>query len=172
MARIAVLTASDSAVAGQRDDLSGDAIEASLRAAGHEVVNRSVSADDRGSIAAALRALCDSGEVEIVITTGGTGLTPRDVTPEATRDIAERDVPGIPIALAIAGLEKTPFAVLSRGIAVTRGRTLVVNLPGNPKAVSEGMAVLLPLLDHIAALLGGPFEHRGDADTGHATGGD
>jgi molybdenum cofactor synthesis domain-containing protein len=165
--RAAILTCSDSAAAGGREDLSGDVIERRLREAGHAVVARAVRADDRAAIAALLREWCDSGAADVVITTGGTGLAPRDVTPEATRDVGERDVPGLPIALAFEGLKKTPFAVLSRGVAVTRKETLIVNLPGNPKAVDEGMDVLLPLLPHISQLLGQSVEHRSDADTGH-----
>ena len=166
MASVAILTCSDSGAAGRRDDTSGDILETGLTAAGHHVAARQICPDDRAAIANALRSWCDSGVAQIVITTGGTGLSPRDVTPEATRDIAERDVPGLPIALAIEGLKKTPFAVLSRGIAVTRGRTLIVNLPGNPKAVEEGLGVLLPLLPHIAQLLEEQVEHRTDADRG------
>jgi molybdenum cofactor synthesis domain-containing protein len=159
MARIAILTASDKGAAGLRDDLSGAAIADAATAAGHCIAAREIVADDRAAIASRLRDWCDSGIADIVITTGGTGLTPRDITPEATRDIAERDVPAIPIALALEGLKKTPFAALSRGIAVTRGNTLIVNLPGSPKAVAEGMAVLLPLIPHVAELLAGPVEH-------------
>ncbi|MCK9519312.1 MAG: MogA/MoaB family molybdenum cofactor biosynthesis protein, partial [Dehalococcoidia bacterium] len=110
-----------------------------------------------------LRAWCDDGVAELILTTGGTGLTERDVTPEATRDVAERDVPGIPLALALEGLKKTPYAVLSRGLAVLRRRTLIVNLPGSTKAVDEGLDVLFPLLPHIGELLAGPHEH-GAAD--------
>lgn len=160
MARIAILTASDKGAAGLRDDVSGDSAAQRCRDAGHEVVVRALVADDRGAIAGQLVAWCDAGVADVILTTGGTGLTARDVTPEATRDAAERDVPGIPIALAVAGLEKTPYAALSRGIAVTRARTLIVNLPGSPKAVSEGLDVLLPLLDHVAELLAGPLEHK------------
>jgi molybdopterin adenylyltransferase len=168
MARLAILTCSDKGSTGERADASGDLAEARCNAAGHLVVARALLPDDRVVIAAQLREWCDGGSVDIVITTGGTGLSPRDITPEATRDIAERDVPGLPVALAIEGLKKTPYAVLSRGVAVTRGRTLVVNLPGNPKAVAEGMDVLLPLFPHIAEVLGLPVEHLTDADTGHA----
>lgn len=170
MARVAILTASDQGAAGERADASGDAIEARLRAQGHQVVARITVPDDREVVARTLKDWCDSVLAEIVITTGGTGLTARDVTPEATRDIAERDVPGIPVALWLEGLKKTPYAILSRGVAVTRGHTLIVNLPGNPKAVEEGMDVLLPLFDHIATLLSGSFEHRTASDTGHASG--
>ena len=162
MARIAILTASDKSAAGERDDRSGQIIEDRVRAAGHEVTQRAVVADDRGAIASQFATWADQGAADVIITTGGTGLTPRDVTPEATRDVAERDVPGIPTALAIAGLQSTPFAALTRGVAVTRGKTLIVNLPGSPKAVAEGMDVLLPLLDHVAELLAGPVEHQAE----------
>lgn len=159
MARIAILTTSDKGAAGERDDVSGDTIEQRCLEAGHAIAARVLVPDDRRTIAGVLASWCDAGTVDVVITTGGTGLTPRDVTPEATRDIGERDVPALPTALAVAGLQKTPYAALSRGVAVTRGRTLVVNLPGSPKAVSEGLDVLLPLLSHAAELLAGPVEH-------------
>lgn len=162
MARVAVLTVSDSAAAGTRTDRSGDLLAERLSLAGHTVVAREVVPDERAIIAERLRSWCDTGMCDVVITTGGTGLTPRDVTPEATRDIAERDVPGIPIALVQNGLQHTPYAALTRGVAVTRGRTLIVNLPGSPKAVAQGMDVLLPLLGHIAELLEGPLEHETD----------
>lgn len=159
MARIAVLTASDRGAAGEREDRSGAVIDERCSSEGHRVVRRELVADDRAAIARILADWCDQELADVILTTGGTGLTSRDVTPEATRDIAERDVPGIPFALAVGGLAKTPLAALGRGIAVTRGKTLIVNLPGNPKAVSEGLDVLIPLLGHIADLLGGPVEH-------------
>lgn len=168
MVRIAILTASDRVAEGTRDDASGDLAARRLRAAGHNVAARAALPDDEGAIAARLREWCDGAIADVVITTGGTGLTPRDVTPEATLAVAERQVPGIPIALAIEGLKKTPYAVLSRGVAVLRGATLIVNLPGNPKAVDEGLDVLIPLLGHIGQTLGRSMEHRTDADTGHA----
>jgi molybdenum cofactor synthesis domain-containing protein len=168
MTRIAILVASDKGAAGQRADVSGETIAARCREAGHEVVQHTVVPDDRARIAFVLAEWCDGAAADIVLTTGGTGLTPRDLTPEATRDIAERDVPGIPFLLATEGLKKTPFAILSRGIAVTRGNTLVINLPGNPKAVNEGLDALLPLFGHIGQLLGHSMEHRSDADTGHS----
>ena len=160
MPRIGILTASDKGAAGERTDVSGALIASRCIAAGHEVVRQAVVADERVVIATALRVWCDGGKLDVLITTGGTGLTARDVTPEATRDVAERDVPGIPLALGLVGLQKTPYAALTRGIAVVRGATLIVNLPGSPKAVSEGMDVLLPLLGHIAELLAGPVEHE------------
>jgi molybdopterin adenylyltransferase len=167
MARIAILTCSDKGAAGGRADSSGDLAEERCRAAGHHVVARLLVADDRDQIAATLASWADDGIADVVLTTGGTGLSPRDITPEATKDVAERDVAGIPVALWLEGLKKTPYAVLSRGVAVTRGRTLIVNLPGNPKAVAEGLDVLLPLLPHIADVLSLPLEHVTDADTGH-----
>lgn len=160
MARIAILTASDKASAGQRQDVSGDTIARCCAEAGHEVVRKDIVPDDRALIAEHLRVWCRAELAHVILTTGGTGLTARDVTPEATRDVAERDVPAIPIALALAGLQQTPYAALTRGVAVTRGRTLIVNLPGSPKAVEQGMEVLLPLLSHVAELLDGPVEHE------------
>jgi molybdopterin adenylyltransferase len=164
MPRIAILTSSDKGAAGERADTSGDLIAERCSAAGHSVVARAILPDDVDQIAAALRRWCDSRIADVVITTGGTGLTPRDVTPDATREVAERDVPGIPMALMVAGLQKTPYAALSRGIAVTRGRTLIVNLPGSPRAVGEGLDVLIPLIPHIGELLAGPHEHSGTAE--------
>jgi molybdenum cofactor synthesis domain-containing protein len=157
--RVAILTASDKGAAGARQDASGDLIAERCAAAGHSIAVRTVVSDEREVIARTLREWADAGVADVIITTGGTGLTPRDVTPDATHDVAERDVPGIPIALALAGLQKTPYAALTRGIAVTRRQTLIVNLPGSPKAVAEGLDVLLPLLNHVAVLLAGPYEH-------------
>ena len=161
MARIAILTCSDAGARGERQDTSGDMLASRLQAAGHEISARALCPDHRDVIAAQLRAWCDSGAASIVITTGGTGLSPRDVTPEATRDVMERDVPGLPLALAVAGLEKTPFAVLSRGVAVTRGASLIVNLPGSPKACAEIVEILAPLLPHAIQILRGEVrEHK------------
>ena len=166
VARIAILTASDKGAAGDREDASGDLAERRCREGGHDVVARAIVADDREAIAAKLREWTDAELADWVITTGGTGLTERDVTPEATRDVAERDVPGVPVALWLEGLKKTPFAVLSRGIAVQRRKTVIVNLPGSPKAVAEGMDVLLPLFPHGTRLIAGPMEHVTPADSG------
>jgi molybdenum cofactor synthesis domain-containing protein len=161
MARVAILTASDGVSAGTRVDEGGALIESRCREEGHEVVARIALPDDRKAIAGQLAGWCDAGLADLILTTGGTGLTPRDLTPEATRDIAERDVPGIPVAIAQEGLKHTSYAILSRGLAVTRGKTLIVNLPGSPKGAADGLAVLLPLVAHIAELLAGPVEHDG-----------
>jgi molybdenum cofactor synthesis domain-containing protein len=160
MARVAILTCSDKGASGDREDASGDTIQRRCLEEGHTVVARAIVPDDRDEIAAQLVGWSDSEGIDIVLTTGGTGLTRRDVTPEATRSVADREVPAIATALAIEGLKHTPYAALTRGIAVTRGNTLIVNLPGSPKAVEEGMGVLLPLLDHARDLLAGPVEHR------------
>jgi len=162
MARVSVLTCSDKGSAGQRADDSGENIVRMLHEAGHDVMRRDIVRDDRELIAEHLRVWADDGLCDVIITTGGTGLTERDVTPEATRDVAERDVPGIAHALVANGLQHTPFAALTRGLAVTRGRTLIVNLPGSPKGAAQGMEVLLPLIRHVAELLGGPVEHGPD----------
>ncbi|MDE2668890.1 MAG: MogA/MoaB family molybdenum cofactor biosynthesis protein [Chloroflexota bacterium] len=161
MARIAILTASDGVAAGTRVDEGGALIDRRCREEGHEVVATAALPDDRQGIADQLAAWCDAGAADLILTTGGTGLTPRDLTPEATRDIAERDVPGIPLAIAQEGLKHTSYAILSRGAAVTRGKTLIVNLPGSPKGVADGLSVLLPLVPHIAELVAGPVEHDG-----------
>lgn len=159
MARVAVLTASDKGAAGERQDESGQTIVRMLIEAGHEVMRHDILPDSRALIAEHLRVWADDGLADVIITAGGTGLTERDVTPEATRDVAEREVPGIAYALVAHGLQFTPYAALTRGVAVTRAKALIVNLPGNPKAVTQGMDVLLPLLSHIVELLGGPVEH-------------
>ena len=163
MARVCVLTCSDKGAAGERTDESGDAVVRLVHGAGHVVMRRDIVRDDREVIAEHLRVWCDQDLADVIVTTGGTGLTARDVTPEATRDVAERDVPGIVQALVANGLQHTPYAALTRGLAVTRGSTLIVNLPGSPKGVAQGMEVLLPLISHVAELLAGPVEHVREA---------
>jgi molybdopterin adenylyltransferase len=152
--RVAVLTVSDRVAAGTRDDAGGSALCELLEAAGATLVTRGVVPDEREPIGAALRAMAATAEV--VLTTGGTGLGPRDVTPEATRTVLEREAPGIAEALRHASLAITPFAMLSRGTAGLVGRSLVVNLPGNPKAVREEWQVLAPVLGHAVATARGP----------------
>jgi molybdopterin adenylyltransferase len=152
--RVAVLTVSDRVAAGTRGDAGGGALCELLEGAGAELVSRAVVADEREPITAALAAM--AADAELVLTTGGTGLGPRDVTPEATRAVLDREAPGIAEALRAASLAITPFAMLSRGTAGLAGRTLVVNLPGNPKAVREEWAVLAPVLAHAVETARGP----------------
>lgn len=167
--RAAILTVSDRVAAGEREDASGPAIADGLDGLGWNVVARDVVPDERSTIRDRLVRWSDDDRLPLVLTTGGTGVAPRDVTPDATREVADREVPGIAEALRAAALEKTPHAMLSRALVVIRGETLIVNLPGSPRAVSESLAVLAPVLDHAVRLVGGILvteaEHR-SADRG------
>lgn len=151
--RFAVVTTSDKGARGEREDLSGAAIEELLTGLGGRCAGRQVVPDHRPTVADALRKLADGGTVDLVLTTGGTGFTERDLTPEATRDVIEREAPGIAEALRAEGLRKTPHAMLSRGVAGIRGHTLIVNLPGSVKAVREGVGVLASVLPHLVETL-------------------
>jgi molybdenum cofactor synthesis domain-containing protein len=151
--QIAVLTISDGVARGEREDRSG-ALLGDLLAPLGEVIARDVVPDEGASVEAALRRFCDQG-VDLVVTTGGTGLGPRDITPEATRAVIEREVPGIAEAMRAATLAKTPMAMLSRAVCGVRGRTLILNLPGSPKGVRECLEVALPVLKHAAHILAG-----------------
>jgi molybdopterin adenylyltransferase len=156
--KAAVLTVSDGVSAGEREDRSGDVLTELLGERGYEVERRVVP-DDRDAIAGAIADLADAAE--LVLTTGGTGLGPRDVTPEATARVLDRPAPGIAEAIRADAIAKTPHGLLSRGFAGVRGRTLVVNLPGSPGGCRDGFAVLAPALEHAVGLLAGePTGHR------------
>lgn len=158
MQTAAVLTVSDSVTQGTRDDESGALAQRILMENDIDEVKRAYVADDAEAISKSLIDLVESG-VDLVVTTGGTGLGPRDVTPEATKAILERDAPGLPELMRAAGIAHTPLAALARGVAGVRGRTLVVNLPGSPRAVRESLDALLPVLPHALALVAGNSEH-------------
>jgi molybdopterin adenylyltransferase len=151
--RAAVVTVSDGVSAGVREDTSGDVLEELLVGEGFEV-ERSIVPDDADAIADAIRALGDSG-IPLVLTTGGTGFAPRDVTPEATRGVIDREAPGIAEAIRADALARTPHALLSRGVAGIRGATLVVNLPGSPGGCRDGFEVVRPALRHGLELAAG-----------------
>ncbi len=152
--RIAVLTVSDRAAAGVYQDRGGPSVETYVAAhLAASVAETAVVPDEREQIAAQLRSWADRGDLDIVLTTGGTGVAPRDVTPEATLDVIEKDVPGLTEAMRTASHKITPYAMLSRGVAGIRGRTLIINLPGNPKAVKENLDAVVSVLPHAVALL-------------------
>ncbi|WP_406676995.1 MogA/MoaB family molybdenum cofactor biosynthesis protein [Moorella sp. ACPs] len=160
--RIAILTASDKGSRGEREDKSAAVIREMVADLG-EVVAYAVVPDERRLLAAKLREFCDVVGADLVLTTGGTGFSPRDVTPEATRDVIEREVPGLPEAMRAAGLKITPQAMLSRAVAGIRGKTLIINLPGSPKGVRENLAAILPALPHGLAILKGEAGECGQA---------
>ena len=159
--RALVLTASDRSAEGSREDASGEALAGRLAGLGF-AVDRQVVADDRAEIARRLRDAAAGHE--LVVTTGGTGLTPRDVTPQATLDVVDYEVPGLAEAMRADGRLQTPFAALSRSVVGVLGRTLIVNTPGSPKAALESLDAIVPVLDHALETLAGPFDHRHSAD--------
>lgn len=156
----AVVTASDAAAAGTREDTSGPAVAALLDEAGFEVVAREVVADDVDAIAAVLRRLADDERIPLVCVTGGTGLAPRDVTPEATRAVLDREVPGLAEAMRAVGRRSTQMADLSRGVVGLRGATLIVDLPGSPRGATESLAAIVEVLPHALDLAAGDTAHH------------
>jgi molybdenum cofactor synthesis domain-containing protein len=156
---VGILTVSDKGSRGERVDTSGDAIRGLIVGAGGEVTRYDVVPDELDVIAARLRAWCDAGDLDVILTTGGTGLSARDITPEATLSIAERVVPGIAEAMRAEGMKHTPRAMLSRSVAVVRGATLIVNLPGSEKGVRESLGAIIDQLPHAVELLRGVTEH-------------
>ena len=161
MITVGILTISDGAAKGERHDTSGENMRTLVMQIPDVVISASaIIPDEQEQIAATLRLWCDEKHLNLILTTGGTGLAPRDVTPEATKAVIEREAQGIAEALRAISLQYTPMAMLSRGVAGVRGRTLIVNLPGSPKAVKECLEYLLPVLPHAINLLTeGPREH-------------
>ena len=159
----AVLTISTSVAAGRTQDTSGDALAAAAGEAGAEVVAQETVTDDQAAIEAALRRHIQAG-VALILTTGGTGLTPDDVTPEATRAVIDRDAPGFAEAMRAEALKYTPHGILTRGVSGIAGQTLIINFPGNPKAIGELFPVIAPTLEHVVATL---QRERGQRTPGH-----
>lgn len=159
MISVAILTVSDSAVAGTREDASGPALRARCEALGWTVGRQATVADDVDSIALQLKDWADVRAIQLILTTGGTGIAPRDVTPEATRSVLEKELPGLGEVMRLEGRKHTKFAVLSRGIAGVCGKAIVVNLPGSPKGAVESLDSIADILPHAINLAAGLTEH-------------
>ncbi len=159
--RVGILTVSDRASRGEYQDLSGPEVRKIVQEKlGAEVVVEEIVPDEKEAIEEVLKRWADELDLELILTTGGTGFTPRDVTPEATKAVIEKEAPGLAEAMRAASLQKTPHAMLSRAVAGIRGRTLIVNLPGSPKAARENLEVILPALPHGLDLLRGRETHH------------
>ena len=158
--KVGILTVSDKGARGEREDRSGPAIREIMKAAGAQIVRAKIVPDEPDEIRAALVQWSDEG-LDLILTTGGTGFSPRDQTPEATKAVIERETPGIPEAMRRAGMEKTPTAMLSRAVAGIRKATLIVNLPGSEKAVRESLEAVLPAIPHGVEVLKGTASECG-----------
>lgn len=158
--RVVVITASDACARGEREDASGAALDQLLTDLGATIIERKILSDDLEPLAEALRDFAERDDVNLIITTGGTGLGPRDNTPEATKQVIEREAPGIAEAIRAESLKSTPMAMISRGVCGLRSGTLIINLPGSPKAVKETFAVIAPVLPHALDLLAGRTAHK------------
>jgi molybdenum cofactor synthesis domain-containing protein len=156
MIKVAVLTLSDKGSKGEREDTSGPAIEKLISKIGAEIVHSEILPDEKSLIKKKLISLCK--KADLILTTGGTGVSPRDVTPDATKEVIQYDIPGIVEAMRAEGIKKTPYAMISRAVAGVRGTTLIINLPGSPKAVKENLSVVLPVLRHSIEKLQGSTE--------------
>ncbi|HZS53810.1 MAG TPA: MogA/MoaB family molybdenum cofactor biosynthesis protein [Bryobacteraceae bacterium] len=159
MIRVAILTVSDSAAAGKREDLSGPALENRCRELNWPVIQRDVVPDEKKAVSERLKSWADDSMATLILTTGGTGVAPRDVTPEATRDVLDREIPGLAELMRMKGLEQTKFAAVSRGMAGNRGNALIVNLPGSPKGAVFSLSTIEGLIPHVIDLLAGKTEH-------------
>lgn len=164
--RVAILTVSDSVVRGVRDDTSGRAIAEWCERRGDSVVTQGNVGDETSEIACWLVGTCDSSDVDLILTTGGTGLAPRDVTPEATRAVIERDAPGIAERIRVSCIDSFPRAALSRGVAGVRGVTLIVNLPGSTSGVTDALAALDPIVTHACDVLSGRVTQHSAGEAG------
>jgi molybdopterin adenylyltransferase len=162
MIRVGVITISDKGYRGERDDASGEVIQEMVRGLGAEVAFSTVVPDEGADIKRVLIQGADEMGLDLIITTGGTGVSPRDVTPDATGEVIEREIPGFAEAMRMEGLKQTPHAMISRAVCGVRGRTLIVNLPGSPKAVREGLEVILPAIAHTIAKIQGDPEECGE----------
>ncbi len=158
MITVGILTISDRCSRGEREDKSGETIRKVMSQFGSRVVDYAIVPDEKEGITRKLTEWADKGGVDVVITTGGTGLAPRDVTPEATLEVVDRTVPGLSEAMRAKGLKKTPHAMLSREVCGIRNETLIMNLPGSPKAVKECLLVVLPALPHALEVIAGEAE--------------